>query len=142
MIFREATLEDGLAVLADLREAQCLTLNKLKLDPEALLRRAMNGSRAMAVIIDGKPAAVFGVVSSSLIGLAKIWLITTPAVEREPVAFLRNSKAFTRALFEEHGMLIGTVDKDFPKSRRWLEWLGFVPFREGDITIMRYSGGH
>ena len=142
MIFRPATFEDGLAILKDLREAQCLTLNKLKLDPEALLRQAMNGSRATAAVIDGKPAAVFGVVSLSLVGLAKIWLITTPAVEKEPIAFLRSSRAFTQALFEEHGMLIGAVDADFPKSRRWLEWLGFVPFREGKITIMRYSGGH
>lgn len=142
MMFREGTFEDGLSILADLREAQCKTLEKLTLDPEELLRGALAGGPATTVLINDRPAAMFGTLSMTLLGITKIWLITTPAVEREPKAFLRWSRRFTADLYEQHGTLFGVVDAEFERSCRWLQWCGFTKFREGDFIIMRYSGGH
>lgn len=142
MNFRDGSLEDGYRILADLRRQQCETLKKLMIDPESLLRKAIWGGPSVTVLVNDKPAAMYGVMSETLLGLSKIWLITTPLIEREPIAFLRNSRRITKDFYEKHGTLIGVVDPDFEKSRAWLEWCGFVEHRQGNFIVMRYSGGH
>lgn len=143
MRFRRATFEDGVLVLENLREEQQLTIEKLGIDSKALLRKAINETYpSMTVIVEDQVAAVFGVMKETLLGEAKIWLITTPLIEKEPVAFLRASRTFTETLYAEHGPLIGMVDADFEKSHRWLRWIGFEEVRDGDFKVMRYTGGH
>lgn len=142
MRFREGSMRDGLLVLQELRRQQCRTLEKLELNAEALLAKALASGSATTILIDDRPVAMFGVMKESLLGLPKIWLITTPMVEKEPVAFLRWSRRFTKALHEAHGTLVGVVDKDFGTSRAWLRWCGFVEVSEGDFIEMRYFGGH
>jgi hypothetical protein len=142
MRFREGTIRDGLLILQDLRKQQSRTLDKLELDAEKLLTQALERGSATTVLVNDRPAAMFGVVQETLLGLPKIWLITTPLIEREPVSFLRWSRRFTKALHAAHGTLIGVVDSEFGTSRQWLKWCGFVEHREGEYTVMRYSGGH
>jgi hypothetical protein len=142
MRFREGTMADGLAILADLRRQQCRSLEKLELNAEKLLKKALDGGSATTVLIDDRPAAMFGVIQETMLGLPKIWLITTPLIEREPISFLRWSRRFTKALYAAHGTLVGVVDSEFGTSRAWLRWCGFVEHRQGDFIVMRYSGGH
>ena len=142
MMFRQGTLEDGLVILADLRKQQCRSLEKLNIDPQVLLREALKGGPVVTVLINNRPAAMFGTISSTLLGLTKVWVITTPLVEREPIAFLRWSRRFLQDLYAKHGTLIGMVDVEFERSRRWLQWCGFRTFRDGEFIVMRYSGGH
>lgn len=142
MKFREGTWDDGLKVLKHLREQQALTLDKLEMSPEALLRKALE-QPATTILVNDKPAAMFGTVSTTLIGLTKIWLIATPLIEREPIAFLRASRRVLKEYHAKHGMLIGVVDRDFIKSKHWLEWCGFEELERGpEFITMRYSGGH
>lgn len=142
MKFREGTLSDGLSILADLREQQCKTLRKLEIDPVLLLKKAIGRGPATTVLIDERPAAMYGVISETLLGLPKIWVITTALIEREPIAFLRNSRRILRGFYEVHGTLIGMVDAEFERSCAWLNWCGFVTVKQGEFVVMRYSGGH
>lgn len=142
MRFREGSFADGLTILANLREAQCATLRRLAIDPVLLLQKALGSGESVTVLIDDQPAAMFGVQSETVLGVKKIWLITTDLVEREPIAFLRNSRRITKVFYANYGTLIGMVDKDFEQSAAWLRWCGFVEHRSGDFIVMRYSGGN
>lgn len=143
MEFRKATIGDGIAVLERLRPEQKATLEKLELDAMVLLNKVVdNGMPSTTVLIDGEVAAVFGVARETLLGEVKIWMITTDLIEKHPIEFLRNSRRFTKSLFSAYGPLVGMVDSDFEKSRRWLRWIGFEEVRKGDFIVMRYSGGH
>lgn len=142
MNFRKGTFADGLSILADLREEQCKTLKKLEVDPVLLLKRAVEQGSSMTVLVDERPAAMYGVLSETLLGLPKIWVITTALIEREPIAFLRNSRRILREYYEAYGTLIGMVDAEFERSCAWLNWCGFVTVKRGEFIVMRYSGGH
>lgn len=141
MKFRKGELQDGLDILADLREQQCRSLRKLQIDPVLLLVKALE-SPAVTVLVDDRPAAMYGVVSETLLGLTKIWVISTPLIELEPIAFLRNSRRILREFHASYGTLIGMVDREFERSCAWLKWCGFVEYRLGDFIVMRYSGGN
>jgi hypothetical protein len=142
MKFREGTLADGLSILADLREQQCRSLKKLGIDPVVLLHKTLERGPSVTVLIDDRPAAMYGVQSETMLGQQKIWVITTPLVEREPIAFLRNSRRILLEFYETYGTLIGMVDAEFERSCAWLKWCGFVETRRGRFIEMRYSGGH
>lgn len=143
MTFRQATLEDGKIVLAHLRPEQKETIKKLELDALTLLSKVIRGNLpSTTVLIDGEVAAVFGVTKESLLSDAKIWLITSELINKEPIAFLRASRRFTEELYQAYGPLIGMVDSDFEKSRQWLRWIGFKEVRQGDFIVMRYNGGY
>lgn len=143
MTFREATWEDGKEVLERLRPQQMATVKKLNLDVMGLLTKVINNNfPSITVLIDGEVAAVFGVAQESLLSDVKIWLMTTPLIEKNSIAFLRESRRFTQELYKAYGPLIGMVDSDFEKSRRWLRWIGFKEVRVGEFIVMRYNGGH
>ncbi|SRR5881394_447068 len=143
MRFRKASMDDGIKVLANLRPEQRATIEKLNLDPLGLLAKVINKEfPSMTVEIDGEVASVFGVHRETLLSDAKVWMITTELIEKHPVAFLRASRRFTEDLHKNYGPLIGMVDSDFERSRRWLRWIGFKEVKAGDFIVMRYSGGH
>lgn len=143
MTFRSATLDDGKQVLLDLRVEQKTTIEKLDLDALKLLTKVINNRfPSITVLIDGEVAAVFGVSQETLLSDVKIWMITTSKIESSPIAFLRASRRFTQELYESYGPLLGVVDSDFEKSRRWLRWIGFKEINVGDFIVMRYEGGH
>jgi hypothetical protein len=141
MELRKATLDDGAKVLQHLRQEQRETLEKLDLDPGALLAKALDKD-SITVLFDGEIAAVFGAMKATLLGDAKIWMITTDLIKQNPISFLRASRRITEELYIKHGPLIGMVDADFEKSRRWLRWIGFNEAKVGSFIIMRYEGGY
>ena len=143
MTFREATFDDGREVLSRLRPEQKSTVAKLNHDAHGLLFKVINnGFPSITVLIDGEVAAVFGVAQETLLSDVKIWLMTTPLVEKNSIAFLRASRRFTQELYASYGPLVGMVDSDFDKSRRWLRWIGFKETKVGEFIVMRYEGGH
>lgn len=135
-------MTDGEYVLENLRKEQRATLARLGIDAWELLHQVIARFPSETVLINDEVAAVFGVARETLLGEAKIWLITTSLIEKEPVAFLRASRMITKKLYAIHGPLTGMVDADFEKSQRWLRWIGFKEVRDGDFIVMRYNGGH
>lgn len=141
--FREAKIEDGLVILENLRGQEKRTIKKLQIDAVALLSRALSNSYpSFTCIIDDEPAAIFGGHSETELGEVRLWMLTTPLIERHPIPLLRFSRNFVRSMYKHYGPIVGMVDTEFEISHNWLQWIGFRRVRAGEFEVMRYSGGN
>lgn len=141
--FQEATIDDGIHILSNLRFHEARTIEKLQLDAVDLLDRALrNEFPSFVCMVDGEPAAIFGGHSETLLGECRLWMLTTPLIEAHQVPLLRASKRFVEWMARAYGPVVGMVDSEFKKSRDWLRWIGFKEVHDGEYIVMRYSGGH
>lgn len=141
--FKSATVEDGVQILSNLRFHEQRTLEKLQINAPALLERALrNEFPSFVCLVDGKPAAIFGGHSETLLGECKLWMLTTPLIEGHQIPLLRWSRRYVQWMFLNYGPVIGMVDSEFEISKNWLRWLGFKEVHDGEYIVMRYSGGH
>lgn len=141
--FREATIDDALAILSNLREHEARTVEKLAINAQELLIKALSGDFVTWVcLIDETPAAIFGATSDTILGEPRLWMLTTPLIERHQVPLLRASKLYVKSMSERFGSIVGMVDSEFETSRRWLRWIGFKEVQDGDYIVMRYHNGH
>lgn len=141
--FKEATLDDGITILSNLRFHEARTIEKLQLDAVGLLDKALrNEFPSFVCLVDGEPAAIFGGHSETLLGETRLWMLTTPLIEKHQVPLLRASKRFVQWMARTYGPVVGMVDSEFEASRNWLRWIGFKEVQDGDYIVMRYSSGH
>lgn len=95
--------------------------------PQAILWRCWRTSvLRRAALVDGEVAAAWGVTGSMMGGTGIPWLLTSPAVERVPVAFVREGRrelAEMRALYPD---LCNYVHAPYKKAIRFLALLGFT----------------
>jgi hypothetical protein len=141
--FRKAELEDGITILSNLRFHEARTIEKLQLDAVGLLDKALrNEFPSFVCMVDGEPAAIFGGHSETLLGETRLWMLTTPLIEKHQVPLLRASKRFVEWMARTYGPVVGMVDSEFEASRAWLRWIGFKEVQDGDYIVMRYSSGH
>lgn len=141
--FRKAELDDGIQILSNLRFHEARTIEKLQLNAVNLLDRALrNEFPSFVCMVDKEPAAIFGGHSETLLGECRLWMLTTPLIEKHQVPLLRASKRFVQWMADEYGPVVGMVDSEFEASRAWLRWIGFKEVADGDYIVMRYSSGH
>lgn len=141
--FKKATLDDGIQILSNLRFHEARTIEKLQLDAVGLLDKALrNEFPSFVCVVNGEPAAIFGGHSETLLGETRLWMLTTPLIEKHQVPLLRASKKFVEWMARTYGPVVGMVDSEFEKSRDWLRWIGFKEVHDGEYIVMRYSGGH
>ncbi len=141
--FKQATIDDGLEILTNLRLHEARTIKKLQLDAVELLTRALrNEFPSFVCLVDGEPAAIFGGHSETLLGECRLWMLTTPLIENHQIPLLRYSRRFVEWMAAHYGPVVGLVDSEFEISRRWLRWIGFKEVHDGEFIVMRYSGGH
>lgn len=141
--FKEATIDDGISILSNLRFYEQRTIDKLGIDAIRLLDEAIrNEFPSFVCYVDGEPAAIFGGHSETMLGECRLWMLTTPLIEAHQVPLLRASKRFVEWMARTYGPVIGMVDSEFEKSRDWLRWIGFKEVQDGDYIVMRYSSGH
>lgn len=115
-------------------------------DPEAMIIQSLaKSARSWTALLDGKAVCMWGVREESMLGGAHIWLITTEAVDKFPLDFLRLSLKSVREALAEFKFLYGYVEHDYSLSHRWMKWLGFRPvgFADlGPIKLHRYELSH
>lgn len=141
--FKEATLDDGIEILSNLRFHEQRTISKLGIDAIELLDKAIrNEFPSFVCLVDGEPAAIFGGHSETLLGECRLWMLTTPLIEKHQVPLLRHSRRFVQWMAAHYGPVVGMVDSEFEASRAWLRWIGFKEVHNGEYIVMRYSGGH
>jgi hypothetical protein len=80
---------------------------------------------AWAVLLDGKPQAVFGVGNFG-VNSGVPWLVATDEIEKHPVRFYRMSKPMIAILRHKYEHLVNWVDARNKLSLRWLKWAGFT----------------
>lgn len=92
-----------------------------------LLASLAKSSCANVFLINGKPAAVFGVApADALEGVGFAWLLTTHEVDVHPLPFLRASKKELERLLNIWPVLRAVVDAKHARAMRWAQWLGFA----------------
>jgi len=107
-------------LLADLRKAETDEFDALGVNSELCMRMGMLNSDARTVFIDDEPAAMFGIIPYEDHNVA--WAVFTHAIERHPIAFLRESR---RVADSFDCAIVNYVDARNTKAVKWFKWLGF-----------------
>lgn len=117
------------AILADgLREADLRELESLGITPRESLERGFDLSApAMTVLVDGRPAGMFGVAPDPRFPQAGIiWFLGTDRLLGISRQFLRESQDWLSFLTGKYQVLANAVHEDNELHIKWLKWLGFT----------------
>lgn len=117
---RDSLPGDYWLLLTDLRQAEVDELEALGSDSEHCMRFGMLMGGARTVFIDEEPAAMFGAIDYG--DACVVWAVFTRAIDRHPIAFLRESKRLAAALDRT---VINYVDARNVRAVAWFRWLGF-----------------
>jgi hypothetical protein len=136
---REALPGDCWLLLTDLRQAEVDELEQLGVDSEKCMRIGLLAGGARTVFIDDEPAAMFGIIDAGEHNV--VWAVFTQAIDRHPIAFLRESRRLAEA-FERD--VINYVDARNVKAVKWFRWLGFevsepVPYGPNGALFHRFT---
>lgn len=128
ILFRAPTPADAFAVAADLRPADRAECAALSVDPvDALLDGVQFSALAWTAVIDGAPAAVFGVrpAGTLLDDTGTPWLLGTPAVVRYQRAFMRHSAEYIAEMLSAFPHLLNFVHAENTHAVAWLRRMKF-----------------
>lgn len=111
----------------------------------ALVVSLRASTEAYTLLIDGAPAAMWGVVpdarrSTFLVPVGIAWLLTGDLVERHRVLFARLSRQVLRDLLSRWAVLHNAIDGRYEAAIRWARWLGAevlpaVPFGRAQLPF-------
>jgi hypothetical protein len=119
------TYEAGLEVFRNLRAEDEWELSRLG-DTGSVLAELVGGSDCTVARVDGAPSCIFGVrPGRGGVDSAKLWLVTTPLVERKWAHLARMGYDFVQQELRKHGVLECWVLCRNARAVRWLEWMGF-----------------
>lgn len=110
------------------------------LNPSTALGRAVEcADVAVASWAENDILALWGVTRKSLLSETRIvWLITSDAVKKYRLLFLKECKRILNILENEYPLLENYVDTGNSQIINWLTWLGF----NFDKEIVRTYHGH
>lgn len=80
---------------------------------------------SQVIKLDDEILGLWGLQTNVFSPIGYIWLITTDAVERHRMAFLRESVRITERCQRMCAALVAHVDTRNVASIKWLEWLNF-----------------
>lgn len=90
------------------------------------VRRAFRASTlTRSAFVDGEIAAMWGLGGNLVSEVGHPWLLTTPAIERVPRAFVREGKNELTKMLRHRSVLSDYVDAKYTGAVRLLEVLGF-----------------
>ena len=128
IVVREATEEDALRIAHKLRDVDRMEMwSAYRVIPEKGALGSLRGSdRAFTVTLEGKPIAIFGVMTLSLVGRrGTIWLLGTDDIDQICITFGRYTKAFVQSFLSEWDTLENWVHEKNRRSIGWLKMAGF-----------------
>lgn len=121
-----------------MRTASCMAVEGYGYDPRAGLRRAFVASLlCRTALIDGHPAAMWGVVAGMLDDSASVWLVLSEAIQALPRAILREAKAELDRVMADYPHVAATMLPDDAASIRFALHLGFGGTHRGKFEDMR-----
>lgn len=104
--------------------AECMALGGLT-PRQALDQSLASDGLRWTGLLDGEPAAIFGVVPVTLMGGSGVaWLLGTPLMLKHWRTFARQSKPLLRELLDHYDVLLNVVHVDNRVALRWLAWTG------------------
>lgn len=99
---------------------------------KSLWRGMRNSLMCRTALVDGEVAAIWGLAVNFRQGVSLLsdtgtpWLLTSPAIERLPVAFIREGKREVEAMLRIKSRLESHVAADYIEAVRLLKILGFT----------------
>lgn len=132
---------------ASLRPAACMTLQAFGLDTRAALRRAFAGSAyCRTALIDGVPAAMWGLSGSLLTDTATVWLALGQRAAAVPVAVMRGAISELEEMLRGRSTLFARISREDDAALIFARSIGFTPAREIEapegIVVLAYRGRH
>lgn len=114
--------------LADhLREGDRLEITGMGLEPKAAIRSSFQSAiLRRTAFVDGEIAAMWGLGGVMLSDEGTPWLLTTSAVERVPVSFLKVARHELNEMLKLRMILQNVVLASYEQACRLLEVLGFA----------------
>ncbi|MBP2312989.1 hypothetical protein [Azospirillum soli] len=91
---------------------------------ESLQCSVASSAESYAVISDGQPIAIFGVVSI-VDGVGFPWLMGSDELSQYPEAFIKSCMPVIEFFHGRFPVLTGMIDARNTLHLRWLEWCGF-----------------
>ena len=129
-----ARLGHVLRILSDADPALRSLIARRAGDPRrAVARDFAQSMSAKVMLIDGVPAAAYGLVGSMLSAEARLWLILSPLATRNLRVFAKACLAERVELLAKGVILTAHVEADYQPGMRFLEHFGFTlgPIRDG-----------
>jgi len=74
-------------------------------------------------------AGIYGVASIDQLTAAP-WLLTTPAIQKVWIPFLRGSRKWVEETNKKYPILFNAVDADYKVAIKWLRFVGFTFIRK------------
>lgn len=122
-----ATIAHVYTLAARMRAADRAEMEAAGLDATGALRKTFRAALIReSVFVDGEIAAMWGLGGDALSDIGAPWLLTTPAVERVPVSFLREGKKNVATMLRLKPILVNYVDARYARACRFVTALGFV----------------
>jgi hypothetical protein len=82
---------------------------------------------ALAWIVEGEVACLFGVCAPALLGaVGQPWLLSTGLVARHPMPFLRRYRPYLEHILTLYPTLVSYIDARYTTAVRWVRWMGFT----------------
>lgn len=78
-----------------------------------------------AAFVDGEIAAVWGCAGSLVQVTGEAWLFTTPAIERAPMAFIKEARKVLRGWLATRRQVMSSCLASYEQSVRFFALLGF-----------------
>lgn len=122
-----ATIAHVYTLAARMRREDQAEMEAAGLDARVALRKTFRAALIRETIfVDGEIAAMWGMGGDALSDTGTPWLLTTPAVERVPVSFVREGRKNVATMLRIKPILVNYVDARYARACRFVEALGFV----------------
>ena len=123
---RPATVQDALRVAANIRKEDRREIEGLGHTPLALVWCVETSAHATAFFNrEGELSGIAGIGHDDREGVGQVWMICTPAVEKNPVTFVRQAKLWLAEVGKDYQLLWNVMDSRNKLHRKAVKMLGF-----------------
>ena len=125
--YRAATVKDALGVVANIRPEDKREIEGLGHNPIALVWCIDASTSPVAFFNkEGELAGVAGIVPDPRPGVGQVWMICTPALEKNPHTFVRQAKKWLAQAGKDYQMLWNQMDARNVYHHKLVKLLGFT----------------
>lgn len=114
-------------IVGNLRDADREELLLLDEDLEDSVRGSWAAKgRRWAILLDGKPISLFGVIDSPAEGVGICWMLSREEILQARKSFVKASRPYIRDMLTGYKAICNFVSASNSMALAWLKWCGFT----------------